>query len=442
MRTAGFDTIIEGEEADLPMNYRGDPSSFKDSPMASLLEEYTGETNSDELSTETLVTLLVTLDDLEPDNIERIENPNRSLTKYKLATEFLENLTRTTVELQLFVERAAGLLEERETHFVVDPGDTLLHILKGTTSLPQLNVAWKAIQKRLELGHHTLQKYQQQYQLSPQEGLLLSPISTTLDLHNELHNLPSADQRLLFLYQKFPHHRGQTTGDSESALAQGRSWTNIFPLPSALKNILAPEREPHEEKEDTRNAKGKQKEKKDNADHDEMEPDPPERIWLGAETPFKGPNKWFGGGRLKMRGSLTGQTIVGPSKSNQNVLFGLATPQLPIWATDSVDPPASPKQPRANRALERTSRWANHDTPPHLPATASTSQPRNANTVKKGTGGGPPDDDDDEEGDPPNRGRGHRRDSHKGSSSSRPSSQRGNRRGGVTGIGDPILSLC
>ena len=43
--------------------------------------------------------------------------------------------------------RLAGLIEERTRHFIVDPKDTLIRILKGTTSLPQLNVAWKTFQK-------------------------------------------------------------------------------------------------------------------------------------------------------------------------------------------------------------------------------------------------------------------------------------------------------
>lgn len=121
MHTTGFDTIVEGEEVDLPMDFRGNPSAFKDSPMARLLEQYTGETSSNELSTETSVTLLVTMVDLEADNIEKIEDPNRSTTKYRLSETLLENLSKTTVELQLFVERAAGLLEERDVHFTVDP---------------------------------------------------------------------------------------------------------------------------------------------------------------------------------------------------------------------------------------------------------------------------------------------------------------------------------
>ena len=430
MHTTGFDTIVEGEESDLPVSFRGNPLAFKDSPMASLLEEYTGETSGNELSTETSVTLLVTMMDLEAHDIEKMEDPNRGTTKYRLSEALLGNLSKTTVELQLFVEKAAGLLEERDTHFTVDPKDTLLYILRGTTSLPQLNVAWKAIQKRLELGHRTLQKYQHQYQQSPQEGLLLSPISTVPELHNELENLPSADQRLRFLYQKFPHHREHIADEAETALNQGKSWMNILPLPTTLRNALMSEKGTNEEGLEVRNTKGKQKERRDDIDDGEATHVPSDRIWLGAETPYKGPNKWFAGGRLKSRRSISDQPTARTTKASQNVLFGLATPQLPIWATDSIDLPASPKQPRSSRTLEQNNRWANHDTPPHLPTTTSAPRSKNSNVPKRSVGGNPPDDDDGDGNRSPHHGRRNSSPSHKGTSDSGSSSRRGHRRGG------------
>ena len=99
MHATGFDTIVEGEETDLLMNYRGKPDSFKDSPMASLLMEYMGEASSRDLPTETTVTLLVTMIDLEMENVEKIEDPNRSTSKYRLLSSLLETLQQTVVEL-------------------------------------------------------------------------------------------------------------------------------------------------------------------------------------------------------------------------------------------------------------------------------------------------------------------------------------------------------
>ena len=133
--------IVEGDEVDLPMNFRWNVSKYKDSPMARLLEEYTGGTDGDELSMEMAVTILVTMINLAGDNIEKVEDPNRSTTKYKLEEGLMDNLCKTTIELQEFIERATDLLEEWSGHFTIDPKDTLLHILRGTISLPQLNVA-------------------------------------------------------------------------------------------------------------------------------------------------------------------------------------------------------------------------------------------------------------------------------------------------------------
>ena len=143
--SVGFDTIIEGKEMEAPVITRGSAESYKDSLMAKLMEQYSGEEDNTNLSTEAWVTLLATKDDLEPELVERVEDLNKGITKYKLSDDFLENLHKASTELQVFVEKAAELLEERTRHFIVDPKDTLIHILRGTSSLPQLNVAWKTM---------------------------------------------------------------------------------------------------------------------------------------------------------------------------------------------------------------------------------------------------------------------------------------------------------
>ena len=389
---AGFDTIVEGEEGDPPISMRGNASLYQDSPIANLLDEYMSEANGSSLSTEATVVLLVTMDDLEPEHIVIVEDRSKGTTKYRLSDSLLDDLSKTAVELQVFVEKASTYLEERTRHFTVDPKDTLLQILRGTTSLPQLNVAWKTMQRRLELGHKTLQKYAQQYQNEPREDLLLSPISTLPDLHQELQELHTADQRLRLLYQKFPHHRTQLTGQAEAALTQGKSWMNVLPLPQALKSAFMPEKEPTQAKRSTAEAKGKGKVPQERIPEDDA--NTPNRVWLGTDTPYKGPNKWFGGGRLRGRESLVSQAASGSTKPNQNILFGIATPQLPVWATDSLDEPKSPK-PDHRQHLKQ---WPQREPPPHL-----SHAPRRNVAGRNQLHGNPPDDegdgDDDDDGD-------------------------------------------
>ncbi|EDR00751.1 uncharacterized protein LACBIDRAFT_333841 [Laccaria bicolor S238N-H82] len=299
VNSPGFDTIIEGQEMETPVITRGGTSTYKDSPMAKLIAQYSGEDENDELSTESWVNILITKDELEAELVEKVEDPNKGITKYKLSDDFLEGLIKISTELQIFVEKAAGLIEEWTQHFVVDPGDTLIPILRGTTSLPQLNVAWTTIQRRLELGNRTLNKYMQQYQNDPQMEFPLSPVSTLPKLHSDLSTLQTADQRLRYLYQKFPNHHEQLSEQAETALNQGKSWMNILPLPTTWKKAFIPDKEQLPGTSNRQASKGKQRETRESADEDEN--DAASRIWLGAETPFKGPNKWFDGGRLKTR---------------------------------------------------------------------------------------------------------------------------------------------
>jgi len=114
---------------------------------------------------------------------------------------------------------------------------------------------------------------------------------TLRDIHSELQDIQTADQQLQYLYQNFPHHRDQLTPQAESALDQSKSWMNILLLPNTLKNILIPEAEDKEQKQVSQTSKGKQKETRVELDGEEDTAG--ERIWLGSDTPYKGPNKWF-----------------------------------------------------------------------------------------------------------------------------------------------------
>lgn len=76
--------IVEWEEMDLPLNYGGNTFAFKNSPMARLLEKYTGEASGNESSTETSVTLFITMINLDAENIEKVEHLDRGTTKYKV----------------------------------------------------------------------------------------------------------------------------------------------------------------------------------------------------------------------------------------------------------------------------------------------------------------------------------------------------------------------
>ena len=176
---------------------------------------------------------------------------------------------------------------------------------------------------------------------------------------------------------------------------------NILLLPNTLKNILIPEAEYKEQKRVSQTSKGKQKETR--VELDEEEDTPGERIWLGSDTPYKGPNKWFDGGRLKPRSSISSaMTTTKTKKANQNVLFGIATPQIPIWADD--DSPSHSKKWKAI-PLQKLREWPDCQPPPHMSSssrrrsTVGNNNNRCTNAPIRNSSNDKPPDDEGDDGD-------------------------------------------
>ena len=128
------------------------------SPMAQLMQEYS--------SVETGIMSVLSLGELTSDLIvDRGKDRTRGLHCYHLAKATLDNICMVVMAQQTFVQQAAALLVEGKAQFIVDPKDTLIPILQGTNSLPQLYVAWKALMARMRLGVRTWGKYVAEYQL-------------------------------------------------------------------------------------------------------------------------------------------------------------------------------------------------------------------------------------------------------------------------------------
>ena len=70
-----------------------------------------------------------------------------------------------------------------------------------------MNAAWKALRLRIELGTKAWKKYIAEYRQTPEDNLILSPLSTLPELYTELDRIEDRDQKLRFLYTNVPHHR-------------------------------------------------------------------------------------------------------------------------------------------------------------------------------------------------------------------------------------------
>ena len=113
-------------------------------------------------STETSIMSILSLGELTADLI--VDRGEDSRRRYHLVKATMDNIGTVVMAQQTFVQRAAALIMER-CQFIVDPRDTLIPILRGTSSLPQLYVAWKTLMARMRLGVKTWGKYVAEYQL-------------------------------------------------------------------------------------------------------------------------------------------------------------------------------------------------------------------------------------------------------------------------------------
>ena len=146
--------LAQGQLGNLGSNEK----DVRPNELAQLMQEYS--------SAETGIMSVLSLGELNPDLIvDRGENRTSGLHRYHLAKATLDNICIVVMAQQTFVQRVAALMVEGKPRFIVDPRDTLIPILQGTNSLPQLYVAWKALMARMRLGVKTWGKYVAEYQL-------------------------------------------------------------------------------------------------------------------------------------------------------------------------------------------------------------------------------------------------------------------------------------
>ena len=236
-------TIVETEGEQSGYTRLGMERGFDQSPMAKLIREFTSvDDESQRVPTATNVAFFLSISGLSSDMVtDRGVDRDKGLPRYLLEASNLQLTGIVVTELQIFIQQTSGLITERKSHFIVDPGDTMMSILRGTSSLAQLNAAWSALRTRVELGMKAWKKYGVEYQHSPEECPVLSPLSTLPELYTPLSNIEEDDQRLRYLYTHVPHHKEQLLTEGYNALQKTRSWVQVLPLLASLKSTILKE---------------------------------------------------------------------------------------------------------------------------------------------------------------------------------------------------------
>ncbi|KAJ7446942.1 hypothetical protein B0H11DRAFT_1929964 [Mycena galericulata] len=134
--------------------------------------------------------------------------------------------------------RAADIVEGRTSHFIVDPEESCLTILRGATDLFQLEAAWDILRVRLRLGHKFFEKYTEEFK--DKSAAPTSPASTNLALHSDLQATVSAESRFANYSSEFssslrasflrrPKRSLEHSGSWKQATTVSREVQDAFP---------------------------------------------------------------------------------------------------------------------------------------------------------------------------------------------------------------------
>lgn len=174
---------------------------------------------------------------LASDIVDRGQERPCDTLRFHLHPSVFTKLHKAVYEFQFYLERAAGLIHNRNRHFIIDPKDTFITLLNGAYDLAQIHAAWLGITTRLRLGLKFFDKYEEEYKGTADKPPL-SPISTLPDISAGLDRLSNPNDCMRFIYSKVPHHQSAVTPSIQKDFENIGSWQSILLAPHELSNTI------------------------------------------------------------------------------------------------------------------------------------------------------------------------------------------------------------
>ncbi|KAJ6590400.1 hypothetical protein DFH09DRAFT_1074038 [Mycena vulgaris] len=216
------------------------------SPMGEILRLFLEE-SEDENSLFVRTNMIISKRELSPKDVhDRGIAFQEAFPRFNLEPDYGNYLTALIAEMQDLVIRAALLIPARrpEQYYVIDPHGSLMRVLLGAETLDEMTIAWHALRRRFELSHKYLDKYDSEYKSATEEEVLLSPISTAVDVYDQLAVFPTGSShnvaRLTHLYEKVPHLRQTMPSNWQASPSWLPGWIEA---PRNLR-VAFPDREP------------------------------------------------------------------------------------------------------------------------------------------------------------------------------------------------------
>ena len=174
---------------------------------------------------------------LASDIVDRGQERPRDTPRFHLHPVIFTELHKTVYEFQFYLERAAGLIRDRNRHFIIDPKDAFMTLLNGAYDLAQIHAAWLGVMTRLCLGLKFMDKYEEEYKGTAKEAPL-SPISTLPEISSELDRISNPNECMRFMYSKVLHHQSAIAPNIQREFANIGSWQSILPAPQELNEAI------------------------------------------------------------------------------------------------------------------------------------------------------------------------------------------------------------
>ncbi|KAF8215858.1 hypothetical protein K438DRAFT_1954546 [Mycena galopus ATCC 62051] len=127
------------------------------------------------------------------------------LARFGLDPGLFLKTEHTLLQMQKLLERAATLVLEWKSCFLVDPHRVLMTNLRSTSSLSEMQAAWAALSERMDLAKRNFEKYQSKYNAESSTEVLLSPVSTLSGIYSIFPQNAKPALDLDYLYSHVPH---------------------------------------------------------------------------------------------------------------------------------------------------------------------------------------------------------------------------------------------
>lgn len=115
-----------------------------------------------------------------------IDSLDLAKPRFFVNQELERRISTTASDMQNLLGQASDLIEDRDSHFVIDPGNVLLPALRGCSSISELVSVWNILRGRLRRAQAFFDKYDAEYRGSNPT----SPSSTNPEVYQTLKDNP------------------------------------------------------------------------------------------------------------------------------------------------------------------------------------------------------------------------------------------------------------